>query len=138
MAHTTPETDKDMVRESCKGARLKTFTCMDAKLRRLLLWRERHHSALDSCSLCIPKHYYSSSRLRTMGVDAITKLRYTEKKALIQVLEVQVAFLSKSRARERKRKEDCNASRYKQQFITNYFFAKAKRSTSQLAPEIEK
>jgi hypothetical protein len=94
---------------------IKTFTCKDAKLRRLLLWYQHHESELV---LCIPKHYYSQLRVR---VTDITKLRYTEKNKLVYVLEAAQSSLR----RFRKQKEEGNArSKFKQQSITNYFFAK--------------
>jgi RNA processing factor Prp31 len=94
---------------------IKTFTCKDAKLRRLLLWYQHHESELGSC---IPKHYYSQLRVR---VTDVTKLRYTEKNELVHVLEAAETSLR----RFRKQKEEGNArSKFKQQPITNYFFAK--------------
>lgn len=94
---------------------IKTFTCKDAKLRRLLLWYQHHESELGSC---IPKHYHPQLRVR---VTDVTKLRYTEKNELVHVLEAAETSLR----RFRKQKEEGNArSKFKQQPITDYFFAK--------------
>ena len=95
---------------------IKTFTCKDAKLRRLLLWYQHHESELGSC---IPKHYHP--QLVRVRVTDVTKLRYTEKNELVHVLEAAETSLR----RFRKQKEEGNArSKFKQQPITNYFFAK--------------
>jgi len=106
---------KNMIVGSCKRTNLKTFTCKDAKLRRLLLWHQRHESVLG---LCTPQHYHL--RLRKVRVKDITKLRYTEKKELVYALEV--AEMSLRRFREQKDKG--NSGKYKQQSITKYFFGK--------------
>jgi hypothetical protein len=54
-------------------------------------------------------------------VTDVNKLRYTEKNELVHVLETAKASLR----RFRKQNEEGNArSKYKQQSITNYFFAK--------------
>jgi len=106
---------KNMIARNSTSTKLNTFTCKDAKLRQLLLWHQHHKGELG---LCFPKHY--RSRLR-VGVTDVTKLRYTEKNELIHILEAAVTSLR----RFRKQKEAGNArSKYKQQSITNYFFAK--------------
>jgi len=86
-----------MIARNCTTAKLKTFTCKDAKLRRLL-----HKSRLG------------------IKVADITKLKYTEKNELLHALEAAEMSLS----RFRKQKEQGNVrNKYKQQSITNYFFA---------------
>ena len=88
---------KNMIARNCTTAKLKTFTCKDAKLRRLL-----HKSRLG------------------IKVADITKLKYTEKNELLHALEAAEMSLS----RFRKQKEQGNVrNKYKQQSITNYFFA---------------
>ena len=104
---------ESMIAGSCKRTILRTFTCNDAKLRRLLLWHQRHESVLG---LCTPKHYHL--RLRKVRVKDISKLRYTEKKDLVHALEVAQSSL------RRFREDKGNSGKYKQQSITKYFFGK--------------
>ena len=100
---------------SCRRTKLTTFSCKDSKLRRLLSWYHHHRGELG---LCIPKHYHSKLRVT---VNDIHKLRYTEKNDLVCVLEA--AETSLRSLRKQKEEGNASASKFKQQPITNYFFA---------------
>ena len=103
-----------MIASKHTTTKLRSFTCKDAKLRRLLLWHD-HYKHKGELSLCIPKHY--RARLRVSVTD-ITKLRYKEKSELVHVLEAALLRLRK------RNEEGKNASnKLKQQSITNYFYA---------------
>ena len=89
---------KNMIARNCTTAKLKTFTCKDAKLRRLL----------------------HKSRLRIKVTD-ITKLKYTEKNEHLHALEAAEMSLRRFR-KEKEQGNVRNKYKYKQQSITNYFF----------------
>ena len=86
-----------MIASNCRTAKLKTFTCKDAKLMRLL-----HKSRLG------------------LRVADVTKLRYTEKNELVHALEAAEMSLRKFRNQKEQSKAQ---NKYKQQPITNYFYA---------------
>ena len=89
-----------MITSNRTNTKLKTFTCKDAKLRRLL-------------------HKY-----RRLGIKLadVSKLKYTEKNELLHALEAAEKSLIKSR---KQKEQGILRNKYKQQSILNFFAAKA-------------
>jgi len=96
------------------STKLNTYTRKDAKLRQLLLWYQHHESERD---LGIPKHFHA--RLKVRATD-VTKMKYTEKNDLIDILEAAENSLRRSGTQKQNRSK----CQLKQQPITKYIFAK--------------
>ena len=88
--------------------RLVTYSVNDANLRRLILWYKKHKNKL---LFHLPKLYASISHLETIDVN-VNKMRYSEKKELVSILEAAETTWKEYRQKK---------SKLKQQRITQFF-----------------
>jgi len=89
--------------------KLITYSCKDAKLRRLILWYQQHKSKL---LLHLPELYAHAFHLEKVDSESVNKMRYTNKSELIWILEAAETTWKKYRHQKK--------SKLKQQHITKF------------------
>jgi len=89
--------------------KLTTYSCKDAKLRRLILWYQQHKSKL---LLHLPELYAHAFHLEKVDSESVNKMRYTNKSELIWILEAAETTWKKYRHQKK--------SKLKQQHITKF------------------
>lgn len=100
-------------RHPTNSSKLTTFSCMDAKLRRLILWYQQHKSEL---LLQLPELYAHAFHLEKVDSASVNKMRYTKKSELILILEAALIRWKKYRHQKK--------SKLKQQHITKFLITK--------------
>jgi len=106
----TPNSLENMItRHPTNSSKLTTFTCKDAKLRRLILWYQQHKSKL---LLHLPELHAHAFYLEKVDSASVNKMRYTNKSELIRILEAALTAWKKYRHQKK--------SKLKQQRITKF------------------